>query len=244
MKLLSPTQVRDTKALEQKREVLRSAEISKFADETRKKMSLADADFKLMLAGQKDRWAREEQEHLKRVSEMTSEIRVLENQREKALEPIELLKERAEIALKQALGQLEEVKVRECEVDDNQERLEAKLSEVGGRETDVVLAETKIKLGQEGLAQQKESIIVQSIGLSEAISKFRLDKEESDKKIDKRQTELFLAEQSLVAKDEKLKRDREALEVWEKQLKDERGTLERAFARISPQTAKNKSGKM
>jgi hypothetical protein len=242
MKLLNPAQTLDIKAREETREVLRMQEYNKATEKARHNFNQAEADFNLMLAGQRQRWANEEKEHEKRSKEMTDETKRLEIARAIAMQPIEQLQKEAEMTRLEANKLVEELEEKQAECDELNERLQDKLDSLGEREQNVLIAEQRNKLMQDGNEMQRENIILMSKDLTDSISKFKKEKLIEEQNIDKRKTELFLMERSLIAKDESIKEMAKKLEEWKIRLQDERDTLNRAFARISPyKTQKRKT---
>lgn len=234
MKLLTPSQIKTAKDIDVAREILRNKEYDEAAERSRKNLARAEADFASALAWQKEKWAFEEKEHAKRVIEMTQEIDILEAKRHKALEPIELIQNRADNELREARELLISVKTREDEVEEMKELLENRLDSVGERETNVVMKEAKAESLLKGAQQQQEMVQNQSSHLSQSMLLFSQEKASAEADMQKRKNELFLMERSLIAQKELVEKDRKSLEKWETRLKDREGLLKRNLERISP----------
>ena len=130
MKLFSPQEVRDKKNLETARDILRTKEVEDVLKRTNQQLAQAEADFASALAKNKRIWANEETEHAKRVSEMSEEIKELEQRKAQALIPIQMYKDQADTLLKEAQEALELAKVREYQARETQNALEDKLDEL------------------------------------------------------------------------------------------------------------------
>lgn len=237
MRLLAPSENKSLKEQETVRAVLRTQEVEKAAEQSRKNLASAEADFNATLARNLEVWAREEELHNKRVVEMEKETESLEAKRLNALIPIGVIKKGAEDRMKEAVDFMAKLRKRESDAECLVERLETQLDSVGQREQDVKQAEKRLGLQKEGIERQKQSSILGSKRLSEEIAKFAHEREKAEKDIDERKTAIYLQERSLIAKEQVQKRTDKSLNDLAKRLEDERETLARAWAelkRLSP----------
>lgn len=232
MKLLSPQVNRDLKGQEMAREVLRTQEIKKASEQARKDLARSEADFSLTLAGQRLRWAQEEKEHEKRKAEMSAEINTLEAKKLNALIPIGIIKKGAEDRMQEAVNYLAELKKREEYNNDLTERLEDKLDTVGQIEQDNKKESRRLSLLKEGIDRQAQITRENSERLTKEMAQFALERSQAEKDIDERKTAIFLQQTSLEAKAKQLDRTEKTLDVLALQLKDERGTLDRAWQEL------------
>lgn len=234
MKLMPPANVSDKRAQEQARDVLRTEELNKASDKARKQLADSEADFKGTLARQRLQWAQGEEEHAKRTQEMDAEITALEKRKEQALIPISLYEKQADEKMSEALECLQTAKVKETENEETRLLLEDKLDEVGQREQDVTKQENQLRVRLAGILQQDELSRQNSKAISEAYVQLSQVKAQAEKEIAQKVEDNTLKERTLLAKEESLKRTEKELETIRIKLKDERETLERAFARLSP----------
>lgn len=232
MKLLSPNEVRNTKAAELTKDVIRITEYNKAADLARKNMANAEADFLKMLSGQRERWSAEENEYNKVSSEMQSEIKELKRKRDALNIPIEIEREKAHTLFKEAQEVLDKTKQKEQYVESLTELLEEKLDVVAQRETDVRNEEKRIGLLKSGIEDQKDDIKRQAAWLSENIRNFASEKDNETKRLKEVKDLLFLKERDLIAEEYKLKRKEKALERRDIKLEDDKGILKRAYIRL------------
>lgn len=233
MKLLSPSEVRDIKAQETSRDILRTKELNQAAESARKKLADAEADFSKMLAGQQMRWAKEEQEHSKDVAARQRELEVLEARRLKALEPVILLEERANKALLEAQNQVIEAEKRENDATDLYEKLQDSLDDVGQREVDLLKYEKEVLAHDKNLEFQQKAADEQSRFVAERMLNLKTEEAKVKEELGRLRTALTLQEHSLNARAEKLARTETKLAEWEKRLASERDTLDRAFKRLN-----------
>lgn len=231
MKLFSANELKQKKDLDMTREVLRTQEMQKVADKARKEMSNSEADFKEMLAKNKEKWSQEELEHAQRVKEMEAEVKVLENKKQQALIPIEIYKDSANELMKEAARLIGVAKQHEDENEELKENLEDKLDDVGDREIKVSDRESKVLLREQGSLLQNQQIIEGVKKLSKEMSLFTAKKLKEEKDIEEIKTALFLKERTLVAKEETLNITKKTLEEWEIRLKDQRNVLETELKR-------------
>ena len=238
MKLLTPAVTKSGQSAQTDREIIRTQEVLKASDKARKEMANAEADFKQMLLGQKARWMREEEEHSIKAKEMEAEIRDLENRREQAMIPVKFMQDEAnkqfqiaQVATKLAQGRMEEAEA-------YQEALEDKLDAVGQREQDVIAKEKQLDVKESILQSQEEMTTKGTADLIQKLIEFENTRKKIEKDIDERKTAIRLRDLSQEARQDKLNRKEKELADWAKRLEDERGTLERAFARLSPNNKK------
>lgn len=231
MKLLSPTEVRDSRARELARDVLRVKEMSDATDKARKALANAEADFSRMLASQRERWAKEEQEHDADVKERTKELAELERAKEKALVPIHLLEKEAQDTL--SLAKTARLR-NERELEDTEvlkEHLESALDEIGAREVDVSMRENRVVAMEQSIERQQRILESNSIGIKQQYLVFHSEQEKARRDMERIRVALTLQERELEAKAERLERTEQQLEGWAKRLQDERGTLDRIIIR-------------
>jgi len=232
MKLLEPTAIKDLKGQESARELLRSQEIQKIADKTRKELANSQADFYNTLAKQKEIWVKEEEEHSQRVKERQQEIQTLEAKKLSLMVPFTVLKEGTEKKVKDAENFLKDLKEKEQRVEELTERLEDKLDKTGEKEQDLKQWEQRLIIKQQGIDQQFKNTADSAKQLTAEIASFTADKQKADQEINQRKTELALIEQTLIAKRDSLLRTESSLNDLAKQLQDEREVLKRAFEEV------------
>jgi hypothetical protein len=225
MKLLTPSQQSDTKALNQAQEIRRTQSIQEAAQRTRLDLSKANADFSTTMASFKEKWATEEQLHAERVKGMGIEVKELEERKRIALIPLKIYEDQANKILKEAQLYLVEVANKEHDIDQLRELLENKLDDVGDREQKLRTKEIKLGLREKGIEEQGRQITDGIKLLNSQTQEFATRKLKSEKELDDRKTEIILLERSLDAKNESNKRTEKALGIWALQLKDQEGIL-------------------
>lgn len=217
---------------------MRQRDLSKAADQIRKKMADAEADFSKMMAGQQLRWAKEEQDHTKEVQARQRELSILEEDRRKALEPVKLIEDRATKTLLEAQNALQTVLQREKDADDLRERLEAKLDDVGAREQDVLKREQRADALEKNLETQQRIAEDNMAFVARAMKNLQATKETYVKEMEDLKMEALLRDRTQQARAENLDRKEKELSDWAVRLKDERGILDRQYIRMG---AKKKS---
>lgn len=231
---MPPAQLADEKAQEQARDILRTKELNHASDKARKRLANAEADFKATLARQRLQWAQGEEEHAKRTKEMDAEVTALEKRKEQALIPIAMYSKQADEKMSEALECLNNAKVREAEVQEFSDRLEDRLDAVGEREQEVSKKEKQLLVRTQNIEHQELVIQGNAKGIDKKWIELIESQKKSDQEIFTKNEEFLLKERTLLAKEESLKRTEQTLSDLDKKLKDERGTLERAFARLKP----------
>lgn len=231
MKLLSPLAQKDKQQEETVRKILRTQETEELAKKANIKLARAEADFNEALARNRSKWALEEEEHAKRILHMSDEVAALENRKKDALVPISMYKEEVDKTMAEAKNIVARAKEKEENVDYLTEKLEEKLTEVGDRENAVAKEEQRQTIAKEGIESQKEQVRSGVKQLSQEMLDFHVCKEKEEANISERKKEVALAEINVVAQAEKNQRDLDAMKIWDIQLKDERATLDREYAR-------------
>ena len=239
MKLLSPLVHRDAKQAQDLKQIIRAKEIEKVVLDNNIKLAKSEADFQDSLARNRSIWAKEEEEHSKRLNDMLTEVNVLEQRKQQTLIPIEVYKEQADVKMLEAEKYLTDVIQREAEIDDLKELLDEKLSEVADRENIVAAEEKRQKNVLLGIETQQEETKKGVQRLSEEMFKFHEKQEREESSLLQRKTEVSMAEINFQAKVDKYKRDLENMAVWARQLKDERETLDREKTRKFPPIKKD-----
>lgn len=231
MKLLSRISTKDAQQKEQTLKVLRAQEVEELAKTVNAKLARAEADFNETLARNRSKWAEEELEHQERIKGMTSEVEALERRKEQALIPISMYKKEADKVMEEAQEFL--VKAKAVEEHNNylQDRLEEKLTDVADRENMVLKEEERQKIALLGIEAQQEATKKGVEELSKQMIMFHEKQQADESSILERKKEVSLAEISFSAKTDKLKRDIEAMRIRERELADERATLDREYAR-------------
>lgn len=232
MRLLTPNQTKDLQSEEQVLKILRTQETEEAAKRANMGLARAEADFAATLARNREIWEQEEKEHAKRKKEMAQEVLELEEKRSQALIPVSLLQDKADKKMREAEEFSKELKVREDGIEEIKDILEDRLDEVGEREVAADKREKSLDLRTQGIERQSKMISEGAVNLTQRISDFEVKKAEEERELSERKTALFLRERSVTAKEESQKRTAKSLQDWETQLKDERGTLNRAWAEL------------
>lgn len=233
MKLLSPTEVKDQKAQDQTRDIIRTQEIKDALNSANKMFARAQTDFNDMLARNRETWAQEEARHVTRVTEMAKEIEILEARREKALEPIEEMMKQAQEELKKGLTLIVKNEAWSATLSDTEERLEEKLSEVGEREVDVSWREDQVLIKEDATKVQIGITQRGIMALEQSQKEFESYKEQENMVIIRRKEELRLEEINLIAREHKIQRDVDAINKAQLIINDARGVIEREYKRLN-----------
>lgn len=232
MKLLSPTEIKDNKAQEQSRDILRIQEIKEALNVSNKEFAKAQTDFNEMLLRNRTAWEIEETQHTDRVREMSAEIYLLEQDRKEALKPSREAIARANALELRAHALEDTLQMKNEELDLMINNLEEKLSDVGSRETDVTTRENKAIVREEGIEVQSGVVKRGIEALSASQEQFNHRMKEEQMVFDARRREILLSETNLTAREDKIKRDVEALRIERVQLDDMRRVLETEYRRL------------
>lgn len=238
MKLLTPKEIKDRKAQETARDLIRVKETDEVVRKVNIRLANAEADFETALARHKRQWAEEEIQHSKRVEEMEKEVKELEDKKRQALIPIDLYKDQADALFKEATSALSVVKEKERIIEETQDRLEEKLDAVGEREQTLQKDEEKWLIKKQGIEQQAADVETGIEKLTAEMASFYEKKTKDEESLAIRKREAEIAEISVVTKLDKLRRENADLKEYERKLKDERGVLDRAWKELRELQAK------
>ena len=183
------------------------------------------------MASSKEKWALWVEEQKQETKALESEVQALEERKKQALIPISMYKEEVDKTILEAQSIVKRAQEKEEQADYLQEKLENKLTEVEDRENILSDGEKRLEVAKQGLQSQVEATQEGVKRLSQAMVDFHVKQQQEEESLALRKKEVALAEISFNAKVEKYQRDIEALKIWEIQLKDERGTLDREYAR-------------
>lgn len=233
MKLLSVLGTKDTQQQELTRKILRTQEVEELATKANAHLARAESDFQTALAQSKETWSLHIEEVQKINKELELETLSLENRKQQALIPISMYKEEVDKQMFEAQEIVKRAKEKEEQADYLQEKLEIKLSEVTDRENILLMEEKSLEVAKRGLQSQQETTKIGVDQLSKQLVVLHVQQQKEEESINQRKKEVSMAEINFNAKLEKYKRDFEALKMWEKQLIDERGTLDREYKRQS-----------
>jgi hypothetical protein len=232
MKLLSTFANKDKQQEEISRKILRTQEVDELASKANARLARSESDFAEAMAKSKEKWALWVEYQQNESKALESEVKALEERKKQALIPISMYKEEVDKTMQEAQEIVKRAMEKEEQADYLTEKLENKLSEVADRENIVLDSEKRLEVAKQGLQSQQESTKEGVRRLSEEMVLFHMKQQQDEENLALRKKELALAEISFNAKLDKYQRDLEALKVWEIQLKDERGTLERAMKRL------------
>lgn len=232
MKLLLPTENKDLREQENVRQILRTQELETAAKEARIKLADSQSDFNNTLALNRQKWALEEEEHLKRVNERKTEIDALEAKRMNAMMPIDILKASAEEQLIDAENYAKSVREREEYAEELTEKLQDRLDEVGQREQDVSRKTKELEIREIGIENQSQSTIAGIKKLSADLADFLALKTQQEKELRERSNSISLQEKELTDKQFKLDNLQTTLNEQALRLADERGVLDRAYKEV------------
>lgn len=234
MKLLSPQQTKDTKAQELTRELLRTEEMHKLAEQARKMLANAEGDFSNMLAGQRARWAQEEKEHEERRGEMNQEVLVLSEQLRILNIPIEIERNRAHDLLEEAQIVLRQAKEKDKKLEATQELLEDRLDDVADEDRRIKADDDRLSKMIQGIDEQKELTKKGAEKLSLEMQDFYIKKfevEQLNAKLQDREVMANQREAIVLSQEEEIKRKKAELINFEARLNDYKIVLDERWAK-------------
>jgi len=175
MKLLSQTQAQAEVRGQRVLQATREREASSVLNRTRQQIAQSEADFHLMLASQQERWEKEEQDHLNEVSARKAEIKTLEDQKTRALIPVDKARKEAEDLMQVAQKKMTEAEGLQAQNERTQDIFEQRLDDVADREQRSLEVEKKLERRVKGIEAQEAQSKANAALVSEAIEKLRKD---------------------------------------------------------------------
>ncbi len=232
LKLFTPQEARDQNTGQQTRDIMRTQEIKEEINKSQRELALHEANFSKMLASQRARWAKEEEEHSVRVSEMTNEIRHLQQNKDELLIPIDLELKKAQNITREAERKLAEASKIKPDVEYLRDLFEEKWDEVVDREEQVGKAEKKLLVKKEGMKLEQELISKNHQSVLNEWASFNEYKKSQEKLIKEEYSKLRIIELAQETKTKELEAKEKDLHDREIKLQDGRETLARAYKRI------------
>lgn len=233
MRLLTPSENKTSKDEQTLRTIIRTQELQKVEQEYRQKLANAEADFNLTLARNRDLWASEEEEHLKRLQEMNQEINLLETKRLNFLIPFNILQDGTLDRMEDAESYLSQLREKEEYNEDLTEKLQDKLDQVNGKEQDLNRKELELNIRETGLENQSNSTVTATKLLNTQIQEFITSRNEVEKDLEERKNAISLLEQSLNERELELNQVQKLNNEQAIKLADERGVLKRAWDELA-----------
>ncbi len=200
MKLLTQTQLQQTKNDQSYRDIVRTQEIDKATKKLKQDLAKAEADFNSMLATNRTKWVAELEEHGKLIEELKGEIAELEQKKAQVLVPLKMYEEQLNEKSKAIEAKAQEIANTEDCVEDLRELLEEKLDRAGQREQDAIKLEQKATALR--LSAEEQSIIA-SEGmktLNRKIEEFIESSRKKEKELRDRETSITLQERTIESK--------------------------------------------
>lgn len=235
MKILHANEVKANKDTQIQRDLIRTKSVKDVLNKEQSKLDMTSATIDVMLAKQQERYAEEEIKHLKRIADLTSETKTLEDKRDELLIPIHLEEEKARIKLEEASKALSQAELLRVSNEENAELLQDKLDNLSEREQKCDTLEQKLLGKQQNIKVQETTITTLSTELSTKWDEYFKVKLEHDSKVQYESSSIFLAQTSLNAQKDLLDERQKNLINYEIQLKDREATLERELKRINEQ---------
>ncbi len=159
MNLLSPKEITDRKQAELQRDIARTESTKDALDKATRKLNETNARFDLMLANQRVRWAKEEEEAMKRQIELRKEIKLLEERRDFLLVPMDERDQKSYDLRIEAEKILAEAVSKKEESEELCEKFESKLDDIHEMETDLETRTQKLLVREQANESERQMII-------------------------------------------------------------------------------------
>ncbi len=229
MKLLS---IKETVAKKDKQlalQVLRNQEIAEQAENRRGELNDIEVEFQQTLKTQQDVWAKEKEDHATWRNEAQVEVFSLENRRYLALLPLETQQEQLNNDKRAFEERVAAFEAEKLIFEEAKSSLMSQLDQVAERELLVGRSEKELALRKKGVEQQASSIAAQSKQLTIHLTEF--SREMSVKNADLVNREIMVKAQTAGNAAQK-----ERLEQWEQELREERRKLRDAYQQLEKST--------
>lgn len=178
MKILSASEIKQANEAERARDISRTETTRIALTKVQQQLDEAEAKFEVVLANQRKRWSKEEEEATTKILNLTEEVKVLEEKKRVALIPIEREKELAHNLFIQAEASIADAKESAREADKYKqhqqelaETLQKRIDDLTDREEDLKRREGELLIKEQTLTTEKESIKKLSQELSIKLTK-------------------------------------------------------------------------
>lgn len=232
MKLLTPEEIKTSKASELARDVRRTQDIKEALDKARTELNNTNAEFDSVLARQRVVWIMEEEKALNKIKELQVEIDALNRQKQQLLIPIDIDRKRADNIVIEANAIMAAAIEKQKYADEMAETLQDHLDEIGEKEEALEQREKHLFVQEKGVQEQIKIVKEIAQNTTNQAQQFLSDKDVQERDFNTRKTALELREISLekrqIAQDE-----REAMLVAkEREINDKYATLLRTQKRL------------
>lgn len=232
MRLLTPEEIKASKASELARDLRRTQDIKETLDKTRTTLNNVKAEFDVTLANQRLVWIKEQEQALQTINDLNHEIEVLKREREQLLIPIDLDRKRADNIITEASNLMAQATDKQKYADELVEKIQDRLDEIGEKEESLQKREEHLFVREKGLEDQTEVTRKNSEQVTLQMQTFITEMEDKEKDFNTKKRRLDLLEINLVAR-EKINNEREEyLNGRERQINDKYETLLRTENRL------------
>ena len=232
LKIFTNKEAQDLHYAEENRSILRINELQKEEKRLRSLIADSDKEFREMLSRNQSIWEEEYSNHADWVKKKETEIKILEERRNKSLIPIGELKKTTELELEKALNLQKEAENKELKMEEISSLLQEKLTEIGQKETDLKIKEEKLEARDLSLSFHEKELENTSKSLDKVISEENIKLEKYRKEIEAEKIKIILEKNSIESIKNLLNQKEEEIREKEIQLEDQRLTLQRAFERL------------
>lgn len=229
MKLLSPKKVRQVSQSEKELEAFRRIKVSRLKFQEEKELSEIRENYNPEKKKIKEDYESFKKEHLEKQSRLLTETQILEERRDKAMEPLYTLKFNA-LELMDEAQKKSDIQKRELKkIEDEKESIDVKEKELKKREEKLLPKEELLAIKERDIKKRSDKLYTDELDLSNRTKTFTTYCLESESEVQGRMKELERREASVEAKKEIMEKEKnEVAQEWIK-IKDQRETLQRAW---------------
>jgi len=234
MQLFTPTTAKIAHDHKQEEDVAQITYLSITLKKLQDQINIENTNFLKRQAEQRELYGKEKERLQDDLRALEASVAQKERRLIELLIPIDGLKERAELTLKNAQAEALSIMTREEGIAEKEELLMTKLDDISEREVKVAENEMKIESRLKGIEEEAQIISNNHKLLNEEKEKFLIEVKQKEKTLQEKESSITIIERR---NKEYLENRTEDLNKKERSLNDRREALERAFKEVEKMRA-------
>jgi len=192
-----------------------------------------ELDFEYTLTEQQTNWQKELAEFSEKKNLLATQVKELEERRQKKLLPVEKKWEEVERLKRQVEKKEHNLQVKEEALEDRRGLLEEKLTQVAEREQEARKMSQMQVFAQQGIDSQKTMIRKQTEDLNKKMQEVMEDSIKQENILMRRESQILLKEKSIIDREKEVMNKEKGFEDRERQIQDRYEQLQKTIKEIN-----------
>lgn len=235
MKLFSPQEAKQQFRTKQSIDITQVGYMEKTLNNLQNRINTENTNFEKRLAEQRELYGSEKTKLQDELRSLTTEVTGLRAERMNLLIPIDGLKEETEKLNIEAVERLNQIKIKEKELDDLTESTKKRLEFITDKKEEIESEEEEMLRKKKGIDDEAEMISKSHANLNKLIETFNLEVQKTTRNLSQRESIIEAKEKNC---QDFIKSSEINFKQRESKLKDERDTLDRAWKELKAKQEK------